>query len=384
MELQRNCRWQSHLNVMIFCLLIGSFTAVSLIKPPAEFSETENRVLAQMPSPTIQTIRSGEFEKDYEEYLNDQFFLRDDWIGLKTSVERLLLRRESKDIYFAEDGYLIEKHTGAFSSDTAARNARLLADFVRQYQESFEDGRLFVMLIPTAADILRDRLPPFAPPSGQRAYLELLADTLPAGVWFDAAAVLRQHSREELYYRTDHHWKTLAAFYVYQAWWKTQGNPMPTQEDYDIVTAADDFEGTIQSKLGIKTDHDTIQLFLPKHPVSYIVQKDRSEELLSDLYDYQALNTKDKYAVYFGGNYGFLKISTESDNGRKLLVIKDSYASCFLPFLIGEFQEIDVVDLRYTSQRLSHLIAENSYTDLLVLYNAAGFAEDISISRLTR
>lgn len=384
MSLQKGNLRQSHFTVILFCMLLTGFTAATLLKPSSEFSETENRVLAQMPELTLNAIRSGEFEKDYEEYMNDQFIQRNDWIALKTSVERLLLKRESKDIYFAEDGYLIEKHTGSFSTERAQRNKELLADFVRQYQEAFGDGHLSVLIIPNAADILTDKLPPFAPASGGNAYLNMLADSLPENIWFDAAAVLRQHAGEELYYRTDHHWKTLAAFYVYQAWAKRQGYPPAVSGDYEILTAADDFEGTIQSKLGIRTAGDTIELYFPREPADYTIQKDHSEEISHELYDYPALGTKDKYSVYFGGNQAFLKISTAADNGRKLLVIKDSYANCFLPFLFRDFQEIDVVDLRYTSRRPSQLITENGYTDLLVLYNAAGFAEDTGISRLTR
>lgn len=112
----------------------------------------------------------------------------------------------------------------------------------------------------------------------------------------------------------------------------------------------------------------------------YAEDTDRTEK---SLYDYTALDTKDKYAVYFGGNEPFLKIKTEVENERKILVIKDSYANCFIPFMMGEFQEIDVLDLRYTNQRLSEIIAEGGYTDILILYNASGFAEDMSISKLT-
>ena len=103
----------------------------------------------------------------------------------------------------------------------------------------------------------------------------------------------------------------------------------------------------------------------------------------NSLYDYAALETKDKYAVYFGGNEPFIQIRTEIENGQKILVIKDSYANCFIPFMLGEFQEIDILDLRYTNQKLSGMIAEGGYTDILILYNASGFAEDISISKLT-
>ena len=64
-------------------------------------------------------------------------------------------------------------------------------------------------------------------------------------------------------------------------------------------------------------------------------------------------------------------------------MIKDSYADCFIPFMLGEFQEIDVLDLRYTNQRLTGILAEGGYTDILILYNVSGFAEDMSISKLT-
>lgn len=376
-------RWQPFVTVVVFCLLIFGFTAATILTPSLEFSETENRVLARMPKMEIDAILSGDFEADYEEYLTDQFVLRNQWISLKTSVERLLLKRESKDIYFAEDGYLIEKHTGVFTTQMAERNITALAEFVRQYEEQFGTEHISVLIVPNAVDILQDKLPPLAESSGGNDYLEQIAGSLPEGVWFDGASVLRQHKDEEIYYRTDHHWKTLGAFYMYQAWAEKQGYAIPELTDYAIQTVTDCFEGTVQSKLGIQTEGDTIELFsLINEPV-YTVYKESTEKTENSLYDYAALNIKDKYAVYFGGNEPFLQIRTKAPNGRKILVIKDSYANCFIPFMLGEFQEIDVLDLRYTNQRLSGVIAEGGYTDILILYNVSGFAEDMSISKLT-
>lgn len=376
-------KWQPYITVIIFCLLIFGFTAATIMKPAAEFSETENRVLAQAPEVKAETILDGGFEEAYEEYLTDQFIGRDRWILLKTSVERLLFKRESKDIYFAKDNYLIEKHTGVFAAQTAQRNIGTLAAFAKRYEEQFEPGHLSVLIVPNAVDILENKLPPFAESGEGRAYLEQLSDILPQDVWIDADSVLRGHRKEEIYYRTDHHWKTLAAFYVYQEWAKERGFFVPELDDYEIDTVTDCFEGTVQSKLGIHTSKDAIELFFPKEETRYIVGKNNSEETADSLYDFSALDTKDKYAVYFGGNEPFLKIRTEADNGRKILVIKDSYANCFIPFMLGEFREIDVIDLRYTNQKLSELIAEGGYTDLLILYNASGFAEDRNITKLT-
>lgn len=373
---------QPYITVVLFCVLLFSFTFAALMKPAAEFSETENRVLAQKPDVSLEAVLSGEFEADYEEYLTDQFVLRDRWIGLKTSVERLLLKRESKDIYFADGGYLIEKHTGTFTADTAQRNITALAEFVQRYQPQFGAEHLSVMVVPNAVDILREKLPPFASPYDEEEYLAQIADALPEGVWLDTAQVLRAHDKEDLYYHTDHHWKTLAAFYAYREWARTRGYAVPELTDYDIKTVTDSFQGTIQSKLGIRTEGDTMEVFLPKEAVSYTVRRGDVEE--ASLYDESALDTKDKYAVYFGGNQGFIHISTESDSGRKILVIKDSYANCFIPFMLGEFQKIDILDLRYDRQKVSQRIAGGGYTDLLVLYNAAGFAGDTGVVDLTK
>lgn len=376
-------KWQSCTTIIIFCIFIFGFSVFTLFAPIKEFSETENRVLAEKPKLELKEILNGEYEKNYEEYLTDQFILRDSWIGLKTNVEKLLLKMESKDIYFADDDYLIEKHTGVFETDIANRNARLLSKFVNQYQNQFGPNHISIMIVPNAVDILTDKLPPFATPYNQEKYLEELKRTIPKEVWIDTSKILKKHKEEEIYYRTDHHWKTLASFYAYQEWAKIKGFNIPKLSDYEIKTVADDFEGTIQSKLGIETKKDTIELFLPKTDIPYTIQYGNKGTIQNNLYNYSALDTKDKYAIYFGGNEPFIKINTELDNERKILVIKDSYANSFIPFMIGEFESIDIVDLRYTSEKLSEIITKGNYTDLLVLYNASLFAEDISITKLT-
>lgn len=375
-------RRQSYVTLFVFCLLIFGFTAATSIKSPTKYSETENRILTQMPEVNLEAISRGEFETDYEEYLTDQFVFRDQWIGLKTAVERLLLKQESKDIYFAKDGYLIEKHTGSFSTQLAQRNIAALTTFVRQYGAQLGAGHISVLIAPNAVDMLQDKLPPFAAPGDGNNYLEQIKASLPEDTWLDSASVLREHTQEEIYYRTDHHWKTLGAFYVYQAWASEQGYHVPELADYKIKVVTDSFEGTIQSQLGIQTAGDTIELFFPDNAPTYTAYRESTGATEYSIYNYDALETKDKYAVFFGGNESFLKIRTDAENGRRILVIKDSYANCFIPFMLREFQQVDVLDLRYTNQKLSELVPTGEYTDILLLYNVSGFAEDLSISKL--
>lgn len=375
-------RRQSWNIVTMFCIMIFGFAIATVLNPKSEFSETENRTLAQMPDVSLRAIFSGDFENDYEEYLTDQFVGRDAWIGLKTKVERLLRKTESNDIYFADDDYLIEKHTGVFTADTARKNIQLLQQFADKYADQFGVEHLTVMVVPNAVDILRDKLPAYASPYDEEEYLDQIEAVMPGGVWFDASDVLQAHAQEEIYYRTDHHWKTLGAFYVYQEWAREQGYRVPQPEDYEVETVTDSFQGTIQSKIGVTARADTIELYHPVKDLFYTVCKNDSEEVEYSIYDRMALDTKSKYDVFFGGNYAMVKIGTRANTGRRLLMIKDSYAHCFAPFLLEEFDSIDMLDIRYYNQKLSELIEDGKYTDVLFLYNAAGFAEDSSISRL--
>ncbi len=368
--------------ITLFGILIFGFTAATLIKPDTEYSEAENRTLAQMPKASLTTVLNGEFEADYETYLTDQFLARDGWIGLKTAVERAALKRESKGIYFAEDDYLIEKHSGAYTSDTSSSNAAILQQFADKYSDQFPDTHMSVMIVPNAVDILTDKLPPLASESGAVAYLEQVSAGLPEQVWVDAASVMEAHRDEMIYYRTDHHWTTKAAFYAYQAWAQSRGLPVPQESDFRIETVTDSFEGTIQAKLGIKTRQDSIELYEWKDDPFYTVWKNDDKEAAYSVYDRMALDTKSKYDVFFGGNDAKVTIRTRAESGRRILVIKDSYAHCFVPFLLRDFDEITMLDIRYYNQKLSDLIAQGDYTDLLFLYNASGFAEEAGINRI--
>ena len=108
----------------------------------------------------------------------------------------------------------------------------------------------------------------------------------------------------------------------------------------------------------------------------------QSQDIRTEYLQTDYLETRDKYAVFLGGNYALVEISTNANTGRRLLMIKDSYAHCFTPFLLGQFDELDLVDIRYFSQSLSEYMEQGNYTDVLFLYNAAGFAEDASLVKL--
>lgn len=372
---------QNAVVIAVFLAMIFGGTAASLFLKNGSFSEKENRVLAQMPKISLEKIFDGSFSREYETYLADQFFARDGWIGMKTRTERLAGKREINDVYFAKDGYLIEKHSGVFDTDMAENSLRYLAGFLETCQAVYGQERVRAILVPNAVMMLRDKLPAFAPGGEEEAYLARAAKLLPEGSLLDAAAVLEEQNEDELYYHTDHHWTTKAARCVYEAWAREiQLDTVPLSE-YTETVLTEDFHGTIDAKVNVTLPGDRITAYEPKEAVPYTLTYNHGEQRDS-LYDRSCLETRDKYGVFFGGNQPLIEAETQAGTGRRLLVIKDSYANCFLPFAMQDFDRVDLIDLRYFNENLGDYMGKNRYTDILVLYNAAGFAEDPSLAKL--
>ena len=375
----------------IFLLLIFGFTAATLLHQQREKSETENRPLQQRPGLTWSSLISGEFAKKYEDYLSDQFVGRDGWITLKTGFERAMLKQESEDVYFAKDDYLIEAHTGVFTTDKAEHNIQTLGAFFAQLSERYDPAHLTCIVAPNAVDILRDKLPAFAQPYDEEAYLSKIRDALPEGVWLDSSEVLRAYrdeaaedgTKNEVYYRTDHHWKTGAAYAVYRAWLEQKGLNAAAEPSYTAAVVSDTFEGTIASRLGIAGRADTIERYDPDKPFDYYLVYNQTDDIRNSVFQESHLATKDQYACFYGGNFGLIEaFMPEAGTGRKLLIIKDSYSHCFAPFTYAQFDEVDMVDPRYYNASIKELMEAKDYTDVLFLFNAAGFAEESAIARL--
>ena len=87
---------------------------------------------------------------------------------------------------------------------------------------------------------------------------------------------------------------------------------------------------------------------------------------------------------FFGGNFAKITIKTINDNDRKLLIFKDSYANCLIPFLIPDFEEITIIDPRYYYDDLDMEILSSGYTEILFLYNASTLAADTSLAPVLR
>lgn len=385
MEITMKEKIKNYITIFLFCFVIGSIFIGSLLKKDIYFSETENRILAQKPELSLENIKSGKYEKEYEEYLTDQFLFRNQWIAYKTKLERILLKQEINGVYFAKDDYYIEKHEKEeFQNETAKKNLDIIKQFIGQYQNTLGTNNIQVFIVPTASYILKEKLPLFAPDDGQKEFLEKIKKEIPQENYISVEEILSEHKEEEIYYRTDHHWTSLGAYYGYLAWAKERKIEAWEEEKFNKKIVSDNFLGTIQSKVNIKVLPDNIVLYEPISSISYQMRINLEETTQNSIYNLEKLKTKDQYAVFLGGNFAVVEITSENTNGENLLLIKDSFANAVTPFMINHFEKTYLLDFRYFNGSLKQFIAENEITEICILYSTANLAENRYFGKLLR
>ena len=361
---------------LLFILILFVFMVINIAVPDREMSEKENRMLAERPSLTMGTVMNGDFMEQWENYQSDQFAGRDFWRGVKVFLDRLGGARMENGVYIGKGGQLLEEIEVPDDGQSEA-NLSAIADFAEKYP----DIQTSVMLVPDAACILSDSLPAFAGVEDQRQLLGVAEQRLGDSVnWIDAVSVLNNHVSDKLYYKTDHHWTTLAAFYVFRESAASLGIDGEVGDNFASYTISNDFNGVLAAKSGVGlSEKETIDIYAPTQGdddvvVSYVDEGRNTRSSVSKL------ETRDQYGVFLGGNSSVIDIKTVSPEKKRLLVIKDSFANCFIPFLAPYYREIVVVDPRYYSGTIGDIMDVYRITDALVLYSGNTFFTDNHLS----
>ena len=376
--------------IAVFGTTLAALFLGAVLHKPTEFSETENRYLGQRPKLTTAKLLDGSFMKDYETFITDQFPERSFFMGIKTAAERLRGRADDNGVYFGKEGYLFGKYDGAlFESETVKNNISAVAEFVKLYADKFGKEHFKIALAPSSSEILKDKLPAYAPVYNQTGFIAKIKEEAGEDYVIDLGENLKKHADEYIYFRTDHHWTTLGAYYGYEAIAAGLGLEVQPLEKMKAETVSYDFLGTYDSKVntgitgGVDADSITIY-FSAEIDKSNMMWDNDNDKTFDSIYNMDVLKGKDKYTVFFGGNHSVTDIKTPNNTGKTLLIIKDSFAHSLAPFLIKDYDRIVMLDLRYFNKSLKKYLNENEITDLLVLYSTPDFAEDANIGRLLR
>lgn len=375
---------------ILFIALLAFLTVSSYLLPEKSFSAEENRFLARRPVFTVKAFLKGGYGNEVETFLSDQFPFRGIFVTAKTKAERMAFKQDVNGIYFGRDDYYIERFDPEeLLTELLSKNLGYIAEASRLFVERLGEDHVRILLAPSASQILTGRLPPFAAPTDQGEVIRMLEEKLTnSALLLPVEQELREHQSEPLYYKTDHHWTTLGAYYGYRLYASSIGL-IPWEEGHFIKeTASGNFFGTIHSKIRISMKPDHIVRYRPKGEGQYRVFYDGLPEEHDSLYNEKALEGKDQYALFLDGNHGWTKIINDTveaeGKSRRLLIVKDSYAHCFAPFAANHFEETHMVDLRYFNGKLSEFMELQHITDVLVLYQIPGLAMDKNLFKIVK
>ena len=361
----------------LFCAFLGGVAVLSLLLPDKSFSPLENRYLQNPPKLSLETLGSGEFMEDAEKYVSDHIAGRDFWVAAKAWSERLSGKQENEGVYFGTQNTLIPRVEEP-DMDKLEKDIGYVDTLVGNLSVP-----VYLGLIPSAAEIWRDRLPKGAPTADEKSAIDRLYFAIGAET-VDLYSALDAHRQEDIYYRTDHHWTSLGAFYGANALFESMGLEPLALEEFSKTTVTDQFYGTSFSISGVRwLPPDSIDRYVSGEWVSVTTYfAGKAEE--GSLYVDSCLENKDKYAYFLGGNQPLCVIRTRQAGGPRVLLVRDSYSDSLAPFLTERFSEIHLFDLRYNLNSVSQYVEDNEIDAVVVLYSFANIAQDRSLSLLTR
>ncbi|NLO36917.1 MAG: hypothetical protein GX112_11295 [Clostridiaceae bacterium] len=371
--------------IIVFCAYLALLGLDLLVRPDLAFSELENRYLEERPVFSWPALLSGDYGRKLESWMADQIAGRDNWVGAKTELLRLIGKRENRGIYFGRDQVLLQRFTkpgGAALDETIAG--------IRHLQSLLPDLPVSLLLAPTSAAVYPDKLPALAVSDDQAAFIRQVEQLLAGQVQLvDVLDDLAEKADEPIYFCTDHHWTMRGAYYAWDSWLRQTGRPAADPDAYTRQIVSKNFYGTSWARAGLyRLPPDAIEAIWPVTPVPVRVHDVAAGETRSSLYHPEYLEKRDQYGYFLGGNQPLLVIENEkTDPGgpaRSLLVVKNSFANSLIPFLLRDFDAIHVVDLRFFQDNLAAYARDAAIDEILFIYDVIGFGNDRQLRLLSR
>lgn len=361
-----------------FVVLLFVVMFLNIITPTSKTSVAENRELQQRPSISLSRLLDGKFASEYTKFLSDQFINRDGLIKIKAKFDLMTGKKEINGVYIAKNDYLMEGFKRSDDNSTLSKLSE-----INKFTNNNTGLKVSMMLVPNKVEIYSNLLPKSNPNNSQKEYVNFVKKNLDSKIkvveLFDVFE--KNKNNIDLYFKTDHHWTTDGAYLAYVEYCKALNLEPINENMLERNLASDSFKGSLYYKNGAEIGFpDELYLYLNKNEDKPVLVKYYDDlKKVPSLYDVSKLQGRDPYEVFTGGNHTQIKIRTNIDTKRKLLVVKDSYANAMLPFLVNNFSEITVVDLRYFTGSLQDVIQNNELTDVLFLNNINTFNTDSSI-----
>ena len=338
--------WAQRVQCLLLAVFLGVMVLLYIFLPKSDFSTLEKRELSQFPE------LDQNFGAKMETYLSDHLPGRSFFLGVDAYWNLVTGRRV--EIYAARGGRLVE------APAEMGRGLKNI-DYVNQFQEK-TGLPVDLLLVPSAGFLMEASIyPPHRPYRDGEILAEILKKSRVSAVSVD------YKNPEALFYRTDHHWTSLGAFTACNAYLAQLGKPELEREDFEIQVVPDFYGSTYCRSCLWLTAGEALEIW--RSPAKIQV------EGASGLFDMEKAAGADKYAIFLGGNQPLVRLKNPAQQG-KILVLRDSFGSCFAPFLAQRFGEVVLLDLRYDKESVARLCTEENFDRVLVLYGLNTFLTD--------
>lgn len=358
---------------MIFFFLYGCFGHQTT------FSATENRVLQEKPRFSMSAFTNKTYQKNMESSRSDQFYQRSSFVDMKTNLERKFGKVKFKDVFVGKQNVLFQE-----SAKADKQKMKTISTSLNAFAMKYKSLKISMMLVPNKATVWNTALPWSAANQDQQTSMSQFHGMLNKHIsWIDVVKPLMKHKKDYIYYRSDHHWTTLGASYAFQEWMEQnlkEVEPVP----YTLEAINNSFFGTLANQSGDYHGVGDVVSIPSMKAIDYVVDYVNEQKKTASLYNMDAIKTNNPYDVFFGGNHPLIQIHTTSKRKDTLLIMKDSYANSFIPFLLPYYRTITVVDPRYYYDDLDKLMKDNDIQQVLFLYNVNTFFSDTSLTDLLK
>lgn len=398
-ELREKTRIIDILTVAVMLVILYAFAVMIYILPDKEFSEQENRYLQQNPAMSsdfdgslTERIRAGKFldrlidgkyTAEISDYFADQFPARDFFVGIKGVTEMALLKQENNDVVAARGGYIIKRDDYP-NYEAVDNNLDAILKFSPALQKMNIPyalamagrpvdalGMYLPALFPKSrTDVLWDHFTSIIAADSYLQYVDLLTP-LRLRINGEYSTDSYGGGDEQIYYRTDHHWTTLGAYYGYAEIMRSFGIEPQPLESFTVEKVSDAFYGTTWSSAGMKwIKPDTMNYYRYEgDDTDYTTVIEDTGAQFKGFYDRTYLEKKDKYSSFISGNNACVSVTKTANPGadrETMLLIKDSFAHSLVPFLAYHY-DLVILDLRYYKESVIELVAEREIDRVLIM-----------------
>ena len=350
------------ISIIICCIVL-----IFLVAPKKEFSYNENRYLTKFPTINIENIISGKFMSQLDNYIADNFPLRENLLSFKSKLYKKVGVYKQNDVYYGYDNKLYQEYKKPSNSDIVIKRVNKLNENI--------NSDMYFMLVPTSIYVNNEKISKYNNIYDEGKTIDYYKEKINAN-FIDVREIFNENKDNYLYYGTDHHWTTRGANLAYLEYCKYAKTKC---KQYSFSVVNDKFYGTLYSKvLDDSLKFDSIEKI--NDNTKYNVYFDDDKKNSNSLYNYNYLDEKDKYSFFLDNNHSLISIENlDSENNDSILIIKDSYANAFVPLIAPNYKYIYVIDPRYYNLSISNYINENQINKVLFIYNVLTIDEDLGI-----